>query len=258
MAEFRTQSVHAANLIFALTTRELRMRYQGTLLGAVWWMGRPLALGAVLYFAMRKVVEINVDDYGIFLMSALFPWFWFQSTVMESAGSVIGNAGLVKKVVFPRVVLPLTSVAYNSVQFVLTIPILIIFVLVSGESLQLSWIWGIPLLFVLQTLLLIGVGQLVAAIHVLFRDLGPILDVSLTLAFYVSPIIFPLDNVPSRFHRILSLNPLAPLLEAWRDLMLTGGMPDLSIWPTLVFAALALVAGWIVFRSLERYFADAI
>jgi lipopolysaccharide transport system permease protein len=152
----------------------------------------------------------------------------------------------------------LTSVAYNSVQFALTIPILIIFVLVSGEDLRLSWIWGIPLLFVLQLLLLIGVGQLVAAVHVLFRDLGPILDVGLTLAFYVSPIIFPLDNVPSRFHNILSLNPLAPLLEAWRDLMLTGGMPDASIWPTLVFAALMLVGGGFVFRKLERYFADAI
>lgn len=258
MAEIRAQSAHAANLVYALTARELRMRYQGTLLGAVWWMGRPLALGAVLYFAMRKVVEINIDDYGIFLMAALFPWFWFQSSVMESAGSVIGNAGLVKKVVFPRVVLPLTSVAYNSVQFVLTIPILIIFVVVSGEQLRVSWIWGIPLLFILQALLLIGIGQVVAAVHVLFRDLGPILEVALTLAFYVSPIIFPLENVPSRFHGILSLNPLAPLLEAWRDLMLTGGMPDASIWPTLVFAAAALAAGWFVFTRLDRYFADAI
>jgi homopolymeric O-antigen transport system permease protein len=258
VAEFQAQIAHAANLVFALTARELRMRYQGTVLGYLWWMGRPLALGLVLYFAMRRVVEIDVENYGIFLMSALFPWFWFQSSVMESAGSVVGNGGLIKKVVFPRMVLPLTSVAYNSVQFALTVPVLMIFVIVSGEEPRLSWIWGIPLLFAVQFALLVGIGQFVSAVQVLFRDLGPILDVSLTLAFYVSPIIFPLDRVPGRFHTLFSLNPLAPLLEAWRELMISGGLPDASLWPTLAFAAVMLVGGWAAFRSLEKYFADAI
>ena len=171
---------------------------------------------------------------------------------------MIGNAGLVKKVVFPRVVLPLTSVAYNAVQFALTLPVLMIFVLISGEEPSISWLWGIPLMFVIQLFLLVGIGQLVSAVHVVFRDLGPILEVGLTLMFYVSPIIFPLDEVPGQFHTLLALNPLAPLLEAWRDLMLTGGMPDASIWPTLVFGAIMLVSGVVVFRTLDRYFADAI
>ena len=258
MAEFRAQSAHAVNLIFALTARELRMRYQGTILGYLWWMGRPLALGMVLYFAMRRVVSIEVDNYGIFLMSALFPWFWFQSSVMESAGSVVGNGGLVKKVVFPRLVLPLTSVTYNSIQFALTLPVLMIFVLISGEPARLSWIWGLPMLFAVQFLLLVGIGQFVSAVHVLFRDLGPILDVTLTLAFYVSPIIFPLERVPDRYETLLSLNPLAPLLEAWRELMMSGGLPDASLWPTLAFGGAMLVLGHVTFRTLERYFADAI
>jgi homopolymeric O-antigen transport system permease protein len=136
--------------------------------------------------------------------------------------------------------------------------VLVLFVLVAGERPEATWLIGIPALFVLQALLLIGCGQFVAAVHVLFRDLGPILDVGLTLAFYISPVIYPLDRVPERTRTLLSLNPLAPLLEAWRNLMVSGDLPGLDLWPTLLFTAIMLVVGRLVFRSLEKYFADAI
>jgi ABC-type polysaccharide/polyol phosphate export permease len=250
--------VDGGNLVLALTTRELRMRYQGTIFGSLWWLARPFAFGFVLYFAMGRVVQLGIENYGAFLMCALFPWFWFQSTLNDSAGVFVGNAGLVKKLVFPRVVLPLSSIAYNSAQFLIALPIMAIFVYFSGERPQFSWVIGIPVLFAVQLLLLIGFGILVSTLYVFFRDIGPILDVGLTLGFYLSPVIYPLDRVPDRFEPFLLINPMAPLLEAWRDLLIAGDLPGLSLWPTLIFVAAGLALGFTLFRRTERHFADAI
>jgi ABC-type polysaccharide/polyol phosphate export permease len=254
----KSPSARAADLVVALTARELRMRYQGTVFGYLWWIARPLALGLVLYFAMGRVVKLDIDNYGAFLMCGLFPWFWFQSTVNDSAGVFVGNAGLVKKVVFPRMVLPLSSILYNTVQFLLTLPVITLFIYTSGNTPHLSWVLGLPALFVVELLLLVGIGVLVSSLYVFFRDVGPILDVGLTLGFYMSPVIYPIDRVPEKFKPILMVNPLAPLLEAWRNLLISGDLPGLALWPTILFAGVALAVGFGVFRRIEKYFADAI
>ena len=113
-------------------------------------------------------------------------------------------------------------------------------------------------LLALQLLLLIGLGTLLAALSVFIRDLRPLLGVVLLLGFYVSPIIYPLERVPGRFRTLLLLNPVAPLLEAWRELFLEGSVPGTDLWPTVVLTAVLLVLGLGGFRKLEKYFADAL
>jgi len=163
-----------------------------------------------------------------------------------------------KKVRFPKLILPLSAVLFNTSQFLLTLPILIGFVLIAGISPSTTWIVGIPALIALQLLLLIGIGILLATLNVFFRDLGPMVDVALLLLFYLSAIIFPLDLVPPEFRWVMALNPVAPLIDAWRNLFLYGEFLDGAIWPSLMITAGSLVLGLYLFNKLERHFADAL
>jgi lipopolysaccharide transport system permease protein len=246
------------DLLVAITLRDLRVRYQGTILSYVWWIARPLALGLVLYFALSRVLRLDVPNYGIFLMAALFPWFWFSGSVQQSVNSFIANGGLLKKVRFPRLILPLSAVFYNTVQFLFSLPVLILLILVSGLDVRVIWLAGVPILLVLQLLILIGLAMFVSSVNVFFRDLGPFMDVVMRVMFYGTPIIYPLDRVPDRFKPLVLLNPLAPVIEGWRDLFLEGTLPGVELWPAIVFAVAFLVIGVGVFRKLEKYFADAL
>jgi len=248
------------DLLDAITRRDIRVRYQGTVLSFIWWIARPRTLGTVLYIALGRVLDLRADvpNYSIFLLSALFPWFWFSGSVQQATGVFVANGGLMKKVRFPKLILPLSAVLFNTSQFLLTLPILIGFVLIAGISPSTTWIVGIPALIALQLLLLIGIGILLATLNVFFRDLGPMVDVALLLLFYLSAIIFPLDLVPPEFRWVMALNPVAPLIDAWRNLFLYGEFLDGAIWPSLMITAGSLTLGLYLFNKLERHFADAL
>ena len=255
----------AWDLLIAVTARDLRVRYQGTVLSYLWWIARPLALALVLYFALGRVLRLDIQgsdayvpNYGVFLLAGLFPWFWFSGGIQQSAGAFIANGGLLKKVRFPRLILPLAAVFFNSVQFLLTLPVLAIFVLVAGIEPEVTWVVGIPLLVVLQFLLVAGLGTLLASLHVFIRDLGPLLDVVLLLMFYTSAVIYPLERVPEGFQPIVKLSPITTLLEGWRGLFLFGSTPGTELWPAVVGTAVVLVLGIAAFRVLEKHFADAL
>lgn len=255
----------AWDLLLAVAIRDMKVKYQGTILSYLWWIARPLVLGLVLYFALGRVLRLDVKgsdqyiaNYGVFLLAGLFPWFWFSGGVQQAAGSFVANGGLLKKVRFPRLVLPLSAVFFNTVQFLLTLPILAGFILVAGVDPDVSWIIGIPLLLAVQLLLIVGLGTLLASLSVFIRDLGPALDVLLLLMFYTSAVIFPLERVPESFQPIVKLSPITTLLEGWRSVLLFGSVPGMELWPALVGTAIALVLGLASFRVLERYFADAL
>lgn len=248
----------AWDLLFAITSRELVLRYRGTVLGYVWWVLRPLALGVLLWFALGKVLALDIPNYHVFIMAGLFPWFWFSSAVSETAGVLLGYSNLVKRVQFPRIILPLSASLGNAAQFVLTLPVLIIFVLIAGEGAHPMWIVGIPLLFVMQFALTVGVGAAAAALSVFVRDLSPLIDVGLSMLFYASAIIYPLDRVPDDVRPILRLNPVTSLMEGWRSVLLDGSLPGHDIWPAATLSVAALVIGLAIFRSLEKHVADAL
>jgi ABC-type polysaccharide/polyol phosphate export permease len=207
---------------------------------------------------MRKVLAVEVPHYPLFIMTGLFPWFWFSSAVAESAGVLVAHAPLVKKVVFARAILPLSSATGNAAQFILTLPVLIIFILVGGIDPKPIWLVGIPFLILLQFALTVGIGLMLSALNVFFRDIGPLVDVTLTMLFYASAVIFPLDRVPDGLRPVLLLNPLTSLMEGWRAVLLDGAFPGREIWSAVGLSIAALIAGFIIFRSLERHVADAL
>jgi len=248
----------AWELLYLLTLRELKLRYQDTALGFLWSLIKPLLLGAVLYVALKQFVRIEVEDYHLVLLSGLFPWIWFQSSVLIATSSFAVNGGLIKKIAFPRFVLPVSTILNNGVHFLFTIPIMILLLAVSGHYPSPVWIVGVPYLILVQLALLMGVVLVVASIDVFFRDLEHLMEVFLNLLFYVTPIIYPLDKVPDRWQPVLLINPLTSLIEGWRDLFVHNTLPAADLWPALLSMLVVLALGGEVFRRLERGFADAL
>lgn len=242
-------------LVSALTGRELRLRYQGSIFGWAWSLAKPLALGLVLSFALGKVLGTGIT--AEFLLAGLFPWFWFQSSVQAASGSFIGNAGLLKKVRFPRAVLPLSAVLGNTLQFVFSLPVLAIFLITGGHDPAVEWL-ALPLVFALQFALITGLAFFVASVTVYFRDLEHILEVLLNLLFYATPIIYAASQVPDSYEWVIQLNPLAPLAEAWRDILLDGRWPGGDLGYSLGLTVVVVLAGWLAFRRLEDGFADVL
>jgi lipopolysaccharide transport system permease protein len=160
--------------------------------------------------------------------------------------------------VFARAILPLSSATGNAAQFILTLPVLIIFILVGGIDPKPIWLVGIPFLVLLQFALTVGIGLMLSALNVFFRDIGPLVDVTLTMLFYASAVIFPLERVPDNIRPLLLLNPLTSLMEGWRAVLLDGTFPGSNIWSAVGLSITALIAGIIIFRSLERHVADAL
>jgi ABC-type polysaccharide/polyol phosphate export permease len=246
------------DLLLAVTVRDLQVRYHGTFLSYFWWIARPLALGLVLYFALNKVLALDVDNHAAFLLSALFPWFWFQGALFASTGAFVSNAGLIKKVRFPRIILPLSLVLGTGFEFVVTLPILAGILMVTGIDPDWTWLVGVPALIALQLGLLCGLGILVATLNVYVRDITPGINALLMLLFYVTPILYPLEQVPDGYRQLLMLNPLTPLIEAWRTLFMEGDLPGGDIWPAALFAGVSLAAGAWVLRATGRNMADAL
>ena len=248
----------AWDLLLALTLRDLRVKYHGTFLSYFWWIAKPLALGLVMYFALGRVLNINIPHHAVFLLAALFPWFWFQGALSAATGSFIVNNGLVKKVQFPRAILPLSAVLGQSFEFAATLPVLVLLISISGITPTWQWMVGVPLLFVIQICVLAGLGTMLACLNVFFRDTAPGLDALMTLLFYVSPIIYPLDRVPANVRPILKLNPMVPLLEGWRTVFVDGALPGLELWPAVVFALVAAALGAWTMRVAGKNLADAL
>ncbi len=245
-------------LLRALTIRDLKLRYQGSFFGWAWTLARPLALGTVLYFALGKVLAAGIPNYPQFLLVGLFPWFWFQASIQQSTTVFVGNGGLLKKVRFPRIVLPLSVVSGNTLQFFLALPVILIFLVAAGINPTWQWIIGIPLLLAVQIALTIGVAVFVGSATVFFRDLEHIADVILGLLFYATPILYSAERVPEGYKWITWANPLAPLAEGWRDVMLHGQLPGPSFLISAAMAVVALIVGLWTFIRVQDSFADVV
>lgn len=245
-------------LLSALTWRDLRLRYQGSFFGWTWSLARPVALGVVLYFALGKVLGAGIEDYPQFLLVGLFPWFWFQASLQQSTTSFVGNGGLLKKVRFPRIVLPLSVVTGNTLQFLLAAPVVVVFLLVAGRNPTWEWLVGVPILFAIQLLLIIGIATFLASATVFFRDLEHITEVLLGLLFYATPILYDVDRVPEGYEWTTKVNPLAPIMEGWRDVLMDGNLPSWGLGISAAAGVVATVLGLWLFNRTQDAFADVV
>lgn len=263
MSELGTLFRHR-QLIATLTARDLKARYRGSILGFFWSLANPLLLLAVYTVVFTKFFPQQVvQPYPLFLFSGILPWTFFSAAILEATGSISSNAGLIKKVMFPAEALPLVVVFSHLVHFALAIPILLAALLgfaALGKFTLSATILVLPLLMVMQTLFVAGIALTVSSASVLFRDLRDIITNVMQLGFFVTPIIYLIDNVQSRpLRAMLRLNPLTPFVVAYQDVLFFGRLPNLSDTLLIIaYSAASLVLGFFVFERLRDTLAEAI
>ncbi len=244
-------------MIRSLVHKELRGKYKGSVLGFFWSLLLPLFQLLVYTIVFSVFMRSEIEHFSMFLFVALIPWFFFNSCISTGALSIIQQKNLVAKIYFPRMVLPVSAVASYFINMLLSFLVVFEALLLSGIGVDVRVLWYLPLVFFVEFVMGIGGALLFSAWTVYFRDLEYILNI-LTMAWmYLTPILYPLETVPETIRGFLYLNPMTSVIIAYRDILYYKHAPDLQ---TLSYAVLwgivLLLAGWQVFRKLQKHFVE--
>lgn len=248
------------DLLWSLADRDLRLRYRQTVLGVAWVVLQPM-LGALIFtFVFGVVAELSSEGvpYFRFTFASLAGWGLFAGVLTRASGSLVQNAGLISKVWFPRAVLPASTVPAALLDFVVAVVVLVLISLPGGAlpgfGMLLAPFWAMALV-----LLALGLGLIGAALMVSYRDVQHILPVAVQLLLYASPVAYSASNVPFEYQALYHLNPVAVFLEGLRASLLGTAMPEpRHVLTALITTVVFLVLGSVIFRRLERRFADVI
>lgn len=247
-------------LIYILVWRDVKVRYKQTLLGAGWAMFQPLATMLIFTAVFSYAGKIASDGlpYPVFLYTGLLPWFYVSQALSRSATSLVGEAPLISKVYFPRLILPLSATLSPLLDlllaFVAFLGLMVWFGLIP------TWrVITLPLFVGLAFLIALSGGIWVSAMNVKYRDVGHVIPMFIQLWMFVSPIIYPMSAVPESWRPLYALNPVVSVIQGFRWALLPGFEADLSLFATSVAIVVTVFAsGLIYFRSMERTFADVI
>lgn len=249
---------HYIDLIIVLTQKEIKVRYKSSIFGYLWSVGHPLAFAFVFFVAFKVVMRIQMEDYALFLIAGLFPWQWFANSVNVSPMIFLTNSSIIKKVDFPRNIIPFTMVLQDMIHFVLAIPVIILFIFIYHKSISFSWLYGIPILLILQFLMTYGVCLIVSSINLFFRDLERMTSLLIMLLFYFTPVIYSEMMIPERYKDLIALNPLALLIISWRNLFLYGQL-ELSILMICAgYSIFTFLISCLIFKKLSWRFAEVL
>jgi lipopolysaccharide transport system permease protein len=243
-------------LLIQLVSRDLKLRYRGSLLGIAWSMLNPLAQLVVFSFVFQSVLPLDIPNYTIFLFIGLLVWNWFQTSLMGASTVMLESRALIKQPTFPPTILPIVIVTANLLQLLLALPILFFFMGLLKIPFGLPMLL-LPIVLALQMLLTLGLAYLMATFHVFFRDTQHLVGVFLFLFFYLTPVFYNADVIPVKYQALYRLNPMLQLLEAYRMILLDGVWPDVVSLLLLGVASVALlVLGRQVFKRASRRFAE--
>ena len=247
-------------LIHILVWRDVTVRYKQTLLGVAWAMFQPVATMLIFTVVFSVMGKIPSDGfpYPVFLYAGLLPWFYISQALSRGGTSLVGEAPLISKVYFPRLILPLSATIAPLVDLLLAF---IAFLgLMAWFQVMPTWrILLLPLFAGLGATITFAAGLWVSALYVRYRDVGHILPMFIQLWMFVSPILYPVSKVPESWRAIYALNPVVSVVEGFRWALIPGFQVDFSMFlPSLGIVFVVLLGGLIYFRSMERTFADVI
>jgi len=243
-------------LLRGLVQRDLTVKYKGSLLGVAWSLLHPLVMAAVYTLAFRYVVKVPIERFPLFLLSGLLPWMFFAGALGAATSSIADNGTLVRKVAFPRAVLPLAAVASALVQFALMYTVLVPTALVMGGGISFAWAALLPVM-ALQAAFTAGLGLLLATAYVFVRDARHLLDVGLQVWFWLTPIVYAASLAPERLRKWLQLNPMLHFVTAYQEIVTHHVVPSAATFALLLaMATVALSIGWTVFARAQKRFAE--
>jgi lipopolysaccharide transport system permease protein len=205
-SSFLSRLVYLHDLLRELITRDFKLRYKRSTLGVAWSLLNPLAQMLVFYFVFSTVLPLNIPNYAVFLSTGILVWNWFQASLLAATGAIVDNPGLARRPGFPTAILPVVVVTSQLVHFLLALPILLVFLLLS-EIPPTSAILALPLVIAIQFLLTLSLSYFCATAHVVFRDMQYLLGVLLLLGFYLSPVFYRTEVIPASYQWLYRFNP---------------------------------------------------
>ncbi|HWW86651.1 MAG TPA: glycosyltransferase [Vicinamibacterales bacterium] len=248
--------VQRRDMLRELVSRDLKLRYKGSVMGQAWTLLNPLAELLVLVFIFNSVLQLNIPNYSAFLFTGLIVYGWFRDSLYYATAVIVGNRELIRSPDVPSAILPVVTVLSTLVHFVLSLPILFGLLMVNRVALT-SAVLMLPVLIVVQFALILSLAYPLATLHVWLRDTQYLLRIALQLLFYLTPIFYQVSAIPPRFIRLYTLNPMLTIVEAYRDVLLRGKFP--AFMPLLelsIISAGLLAIGVAVFKRTSHRFAD--
>lgn len=272
IADFFKQLIHLVQyreLIRNLVIRDLKVRYKNSALGILWSLMNPLLMMivfTVVFTVMAPVRSTSLQNFPVFILCALLPWNFFASSLIGCTTSIVANAPLIKKVYFPREVLPISVVLANLVNFLIALILLFGFILIFRVPLTI-WLIYLPVVILIQIVFTLGIGFFLATMNVFYRDTQQIMDVLMLAWFFVTPIFYPLDILPKSYELFgvtlnvwrlaYILNPMASLVATYRVILYNGASPAPDFLArTVVTAGLIFLIGWLVFKRYSWRIAE--
>jgi ABC-type polysaccharide/polyol phosphate export permease len=245
-------------LLFNLAHREISQRYKQSILGYAWVILNPLFQLVVMSFVFSTILRVTSVKvpYIIFLMVGLLPWNLFTTSLNSASNSLVGNSNLITKIYFPREILVYGAIMAKIVDFLYSCVVLVIFFYFYKVQLNIMLLW-VPLIFLIQLILMAGISLIVAAFNLFYRDIQYLVTLILMLWFYLTPVMYPVEMFPEKYRWIFSLNPMSVLINAYRQTILGGGMPNLvSLSIGFGISVAVFIFGYLLFKKLEGQFAD--
>ncbi len=244
-------------MIFSLVRRDLQGRYKGSVLGFFWTFLNPLLQLGVYTLVFSVIMKNNIKDFYLFLFVALVPWIFFSTSVSGGASVIWSQQDMVKKIYFPRQVLPLAFVTSQFVNMVLSLLVVFFVLIISRKGIHIYAILYLPIIMMVEYILALGMAFLTSSATVYLRDLEYLLGI-VTMAWqFLTPVMYSVDMIPDELMPIFNLNPMTPVIIAYRDILYYKRAPQLStLLHATIFGIILLVLGWFVFEKLQRHFAE--
>jgi lipopolysaccharide transport system permease protein len=248
-------------LLVFMIWRDIIVRYKQTLLGATWAIVRPVSSMVVFSLFFGQLANMPSDNlpYPIFNYAALLPWTFFANGLTRVTGSIVGSSGLIKKVYFPRLIIPLSGVFGGIPDFALAFLVLMGMMVYYGIYPSWASIIWLPLLLLLASVTALGIGLWMAALNALYRDVGHVVTFIVQLWMFATPIVYPASIISEPWRTIYGLNPMVGVIEGFRwSLLNSGNPPGLMVLLSTIVSVLVLISGLFYFRRMEKTFADVV
>lgn len=244
-------------MITSLVKRDIKGRYKGSVLGFFWTFLNPLLQLGVYTLVFSTIMRSGIEDYYLFLFVALIPWMFFSISLSGGASCILSQQEMVKKIYFPREVLPISMVTSQFVNMLLSFIVVFAVLIVSGKGINLLAICYLPIIMIVEYILALGIAFIFSAITVYFRDLEYIVGI-LTMAWqFLSPVLYSVDQVPEEIRWLLLVNPMTPIITAYRDILYYRKIPELfTLIHAFILGILVLILGGMLFRSLAKHFVE--
>lgn len=236
--------------------KEIRGKYKGSFLGVLWSFVNPLLMVLVYAIVFPYIMKNTEPNYLIFLIVAIIPWNWFTTVVGQGSGTFIYNSNIIKKVYFPREIMPISIVTSGLVNFLISCAIILIFLIASGIGIS-KYILFLPIIAFIQYLLSLAIVFVLSAINVYIRDVEYIVNFIVMMLFYATPILYNPSLIGGKLAIIFKCNPMAHIISAYRDIFFYQKMPNFSALSIVGICSLILVyLAYKLFKHLEKGFAE--